>query len=449
LSHAFPRSFESVLSWSRILYNLRKLRRNSWLSSSKLEEMQNKGLREVVKYAYENVAFYHQAFNRVKIKASDIRSVDDLLKIPTVTKSEVQKNSKSLIAKGVALDQCTSERTSGSTGVPLAVFAQKNASYLLKANKLRHYVENGGSLLRDKFVLIGLRRLPDSRTNVARSLNRLGIYRSTRMCLQDPIEEVLEQLVNFEPDVIKAPASILMLLAAEMEKSGKKVRPKFVWSNGELVDSRSRRLINSAFEVEMLDGYACVEAGYVAWECSEHAGYHINKDLVVVEFVKDGEHAASGESGEIILTPLWNYAMPLIRYRVGDVGTPSDESCPCGRGMPLMKVIEGRLDDFIVLPSGRIISPIVLLSVFDKMKGIAEFRIIQEKQEELTVRIALKDGDESDVLSKLRGRFADRLRESMKLNIEVVDAVATEREQDKPRCIVSKCMPREHFFYGG
>ncbi len=411
--------------------------------------MQNKRLREVIKYAYENVAFYHQAFNHAKVKLNDIRSVNDLLKIPPITKSEVQKNFRSFIANGVSLEQCTSEQTSGSTGVPLTVYAQKNASFVLKANELRHYVENGGSLLRDKFVLIGFRRIPDRRTAVARFLNRLGIYRSTRMCLQDPIEELLKQLVDFEPDVIKAPTSILMLLAAQVDKEEEKIRPKFVWSNGELVDPRSRKLINSAFEVEMLDGYACVEAGYVAWECIEHAGYHINKDLVITEFVKDGEHVAAGEAGEIVLTPLWNYAMPLVRYRVGDIGIPSDENCPCGRGLPLMKVIEGRLDDFIVLPSGRIISPIVVLSVFDGIEGIAEFRVIQEKKEELTVQIVSKDEPGTRMLSKLRDRFAERLTESMKLDIEVVETLATARGQGKPRCIISKCLPREHFFHRG
>ncbi len=411
--------------------------------------MQNEKLRKIVKHAYENVAFYHQAFSQANVKPFDIKSVDDLPKIPPTTKLDIQKNSKSFLANGASLEHCTSAKTSGSTGIPLTVFAQKSASCILKANELRHYVENGGSLLRDRFALIGFRRLPDNRTSMARFLNRLGVYRNRRLCLQDPVEEVLEQLASFEPDVVKAPMSILTLLAKEMKRQERKIRPKFVWSNGELVDPSGRRLVNSAFEVEMLDGYACVETGYVAWECPEHAGYHVNKDLVVVEFVKDGEHVAPGETGEIILTSLWNYAMPLLRYRVGDVGIPSDESCPCGRGLPLMKVIEGRLDDFIVLPSGKIISPIVILSVFDGVEGVTEFRVIQEKKEELNVQIVSENVPETELFQTLRERFADRLRETMTLNIEAVDALETTREQEKPRCIISKCLPREHLFNAG
>lgn len=404
--------------------------------------MQVKRLRQILKYAYKNVAFYHQQFNMAKVKPSDIKSVKDLQKIPMLTKTEVQEKFTSLIARGISIDECAKEETSGSTGIPLTVIAKKEDSYVLKANELRHYVENGGSLIRDKFVLLGLRRLPKKRTNLGSFLERLGIFRSIRMSILDPIEDVFDRLVSFKPDVIKAFPSFLLLLARELEKKGHMIHPKFIWANGELLDPKSRKLINSAFGGELLDGYACVETGYVAWECTEHAGYHINTDMVVTEFVKDGEHVTSGENGEIILTPLWNYAMPLIRYRIGDIGTPTNEVCPCGRGLPLMKVVEGRLEDFIVLPSGRIISPVVTLSFFENVEGIREYRVIQERTDLFTVQIVLREGYRDDINSQLRDRFVEGLGENVKLKIEIVDAITTD---GKLRRTISKCLPRERF----
>ena len=402
--------------------------------------MQVKKLRKILKYAYENVAFYHQKFNKAKVRPGDIKSIEDLHKIPVLTKSEVQKNFRSLIAKGIEIERCIKETTSGSTGIPLTVVAEKNASHILVANKLRHYVENGGDLFRDKFVLLGQRRKADERTQLGSFLKKSGIFRRTRICIQDPLEDVFGELVSLRPDVVKGYPSFLLLLAREIEKRGNLIHPRCIWSNGELLDARSRKRINLAFETETFDGYGCTEAGYIAWECTEHAGYHIDIDLVVTEFVKDGQYVDDEESGEVIVTPLWNYAMPLIRYRVGDIASPSKEHCPCGRGLPLMNIIEGRFDDCIVLPSGRIISPLVVSGYFENIEGIAEYRIIQERKDNLIIQIVPKEEYEDDMLLPLRNRFAEKLGAHIRLNIEIVDHIPT---SDKLRRIVSKCLPRE------
>lgn len=442
LPYNFLKSFESISSWFRILYNLRILKRNTWLPYSELEKMQSKRLRHILKHAYENIAFYHQRFNTAKVKPSDIKSVENLRKIPVLTKSEVQRNFNSLISTGIEIERCRKHETSGTTGLPLTIIAEKRASPIIVANKLRHYVENGGKLFRDRYVLLLPVRHSYKPTLLGSFLKHLGILRRVLMCTQDPIDDVIDMLVNLEPDVIDGCPSFLLLLARELEKRGNVIQPRLVFASGELLDARSRKLINSAFEVEIFDVYGCTEAGNIAWECSEHAGYHMNMDLVVTEFVKDGEHTTEGETGEIILTPLWNYAMPLIRYKVGDIGTSSNESCPCGRGLPLMKVLEGRFEDFIVLPSGRIISPLDASCYVEDIEGIAEYRIIQEAKDNFIIQLVLKEGYSEDVFLRLRDRFTSGFGEDVTINIDVVDAIPRD---SKLRRVVSKCLPREQF----
>lgn len=257
------------------------------------------------------------------------------------------------------------------------------------------------------------------------------------------MEDLVNELINFRPDVILSYPSFLLLLVRELKKRGDVIHPRLVFGEGELLDDRSRKLIDSAFGIEMLDIYGCMEAGDIAWECSEHAGYHINTDLVVTEFVEDGEHVAAGECGDIILTPLWNYAMPLIRYKLNDIGTPSNECCPCGRELPLMKVLEGRFEDFIILPSGRIISPLVTLSYFENIKGIAEYRIVQERKDNFILQLVLKEGYNENALAQLRNRFIEEFKEDVTINIEILDAIP---RNGKLRRVVSKCMPREQLF---
>lgn len=407
--------------------------------------MQLKALRGILKYAYENVAFYHHRFNVAKIKPGDIQSLEDLRRIPILTKREVQRNFNSLVSRNALMEKCIKETTSGTTGTPLTFIAEKRASDITSANKLRHQVENGSRLFRDKYVLLlPARGFSRKRTYLGGVLMRLGFLRRRLMDAQEPVEDVMEKLVSFGPDVIDSLPSFCLLLAKEMERRGEVIHPRHIFGSGELLDARSRRFINSAFNIDMLDVYGCTEAGNIAWECSEHAGYHTNIDLVVTEFVKDDEHATTGEAGKIILTPLWNYAMPLIRYEIGDVGRPSSENCPCGRGLPLMEVIEGRYEDFIVLPSGRIISPYVTSRYFENVEGIDEYRIIQQTRSNFTVQLVLREGHNNDIFLHLEDTFKKELGEDLTISIEAVDSIP---KSGKLRHVISKCCPREQFLF--
>jgi len=426
-----------------MMRNLRALRRNTWLPTSELEKMQLKAFRKILKYAYENVAFYHRRFNAAKIKPEDIQSIEDMQGLPILAKKDVQRNFDSLVSRNVRMEMCKKETTSGTTGTPLTFIAEKRASGIMSANKLRHQVENGSRLFRDKYVLLlPARGFSRKRTYLGGFLARLGFLRRRLMDAQEPVEDVMEKLISFGPDVIDSLPSFFLLLAKEMEKRGEVIHPRHIFGSGELLDTVSRRFINSAFNVDMLDVYGCTEAGNIAWECSEHAGYHTNIDLVVTEFVKDEEHVTMGEAGKIILTPLWNYAMPLIRYEIGDVGRPSSERCPCGRGLPLMEVIEGRYEDFIVLPSGRMISPYVTSRYFENVEGIDEYRIIQQARSNFIIQLVLREGRNNDIFLRLEDTFKKELGEDLTISIEAVDSIP---KNGKLRHVVSNCCPRELF----
>lgn len=423
--------------------NLRALRRNTWLPTSELEKKQLKALRKILKYAYENVAFYHHRFNAAKIKPEDIQSIEDMQKLPILTKRDVQRNLDSMVSKNIRMEMCKKETTSGTTGTPLTFIAEKRASDIMSANKLRHQVENGSRLFRDKYVLLlPVRGFSRERTYLGGFLARLGLLRRRLMDAQEPIEDVMEKLLHFGPDVIDSMPSFFLLLMKEMEKGRQEFRPRRIFASGELLDARSRAFINSTFKVDVIDVYGCTEAGNIAWECSEHIGYHTNIDLIVPEFVKDDAHVAVGEAGKIVLTPLWNFAMPLIRYDIGDVGRQSSERCPCGRGLPLMEIIEGRYEDFIVLPSGRMISPYVTSRYFENVEGIYEYKIIQQARNKINIQLVLREKHNKSIFLRLEDTFKKELGEDMTISIEAVDSLP---KNGKLRHVVSNCCPRELF----
>jgi len=184
-----------------------------------------------------------------------------------------------------------------------------------------------------------------------------------------------------------------------------------------------------------------LEFGDVAWECEQRNGYHINTDCLVVELVKDGRPALPGEMGELICTGLHAYTMPLIRYRVGDICALATDRCSCGRGLPLMKIIEGRSDEFISIPDGKLISPLALTCVIKRVAGIGQFKVIQEDQETLRVHIVKDETFSPDTLSQLREKLAEISGGCLQVMIEVVGEIPRSGAS-KMRSIISRVSPR-------
>jgi phenylacetate-CoA ligase len=164
---------------------------------------------------------------------------------------------------------------------------------------------------------------------------------------------------------------------------------------------------------------------------------HINADSVLVEFLKEGEPVAPKERGEIVITNLWNRAMPLIRYRMGDIGIPSEEYCECGRGLPLMKDLEGRADDFIVLPSGRAVPPTRLIPPFFLTPHVDQFKMIQETPSDIQIQIVprgtLSEEEERALLNQIRDVF----QEPVNIEIEKVEKIQQEG-RGKFKAVISK-----------
>ena len=153
--------------------------------------------------------------------------------------------------------------------------------------------------------------------------------------------------------------------------------------------------------------------------------------------MKDGEHVSPGEMGEIIATDLHNYAMPFIRYAVEDIAVPSDEICPCGRGLPLLKSIEGRVFDIIKLKDGTMLSGVPITGELDDMESVKQYQIIQESEDEMIVKIVKEKSYTEEDTKRILRMLRERVGEEMKIKIEFVDEILT-TGAGKRRYIISK-----------
>jgi len=256
----------------------------------------------------------------------------------------------------------------------------------------------------------------------------------------DDANKQLEALKKYEPDIIEGYPSSLQILA-QAYKNHDYLDARMLFTLAESLDRKSRKFISSIFDAELFDYYGSAEFSLMAWECREHTCYHINTECVLIEFLRNDEPVEDGERGEITCTSLINYAMPLIRYRQGDIGIPTHQKCSCGATLPQMEVVEGRADDFLTALDGRIIPPTVFFPYpFKDFRGIKQFKIIQEKRDKLKFQLVTEHGFwQIEALESARSAIKQLFGEAMHVEFEFKNEIPREAS-GKLRKIIS-CIP--------
>jgi phenylacetate-CoA ligase len=216
------------------------------------------------------------------------------------------------------------------------------------------------------------------------------------------------------------------------------IRVPLVSTTSGVLDPYGRKLLNSVFGARVVDVYAAEESGAViAWECPKCSGYHINSDVVIVEFTKNGQPVEPGEDAEIVITNLTGYTMPFIRYALGDIGRMSTSAPACGRSLPLMESISGRSGDYILLTSGRKIVPHPFFIIMDETAGIGEWQLVQEDLHHLIVRLTMPYGKDPKRIQQIQEELKKLVGESVGIQIEVVEQLRKNRSE-KLRSVISR-----------
>ncbi len=267
-------------------------------------------------------------------------------------------------------------------------------------------------------------------TNLQR---KIGIYAQTCISLFESTENKINQISAVNPDILDGYSQSLLLLAKEIERQDvKTINPRLMFGSAELISPQSQKYMENVFDAPFYDQYGAAEVDRSAWQCPEKQGYHMDIDSVITEFVdKDGNNVSEGETGEIAFTSLFNFAMPLIRYKIGDVGAASDDKCSCWRNLPLMKVVEGRKDSFLKLPGNRVVSPMVFnyaLSNFRHYQNIDQYYIRQKKINLFRVKIKMVPGsfNEEKIVSEFKDhiqKYFDFKEDEIQFDISLVDEI--------------------------
>ncbi|MCK4695534.1 MAG: phenylacetate--CoA ligase family protein, partial [Candidatus Cloacimonetes bacterium] len=320
--------------------------------------------------------------------------------------------------------------TAGSCGIPLTVY-------------LRQKEFDRNNLIWARASLANGQRLFGKTAYLKYSLppvfwfEKLGIWKKIIIPIQDETAQKINNLRKTKPEIIRGNAFELVELSRYiLENNIKDIKFERIFSMGSLLDRNARITLEKAFQAEVFDCYAATESGLIAWECSEHKGYHINLDAVVVEIVNKNRPAIPGEPGRIICTNLNSHSMPFIRYDLGDIGILSSESCPCGRKLPLLKSIEGRADDFFIDEKGKLHSPSNIVNRLKTISGIKEFKLIQNDLNRIKAQIVTDKNFSPETSQQIKSVLREIMGKNLKIRIDLLSGIPRDPEK-KIRSMIS------------
>ncbi|MGC1119528.1 MAG: hypothetical protein WBA22_00420 [Candidatus Methanofastidiosia archaeon] len=404
--------------------------RNQYSSPESLKKWQEKRLKYMVEHAYRNTQFYHHKFKKAGIRPQDIQELSDMQKIPLSCKDEVrERGADSLVARGYDERNCEVHYSSGSSGKMLRILYDSENHLYERAVSYRYHLGQGVRPWHRYYIILhDKKELEDSQK---RSMHRVMSVPGDL-----PDEEKVKLAQRYNPHVMGGHICSFISMGKIMEnRQISDIRPKILIVGGELSLPVHRKYVERIFGGTTYDKYGAFEVKSIAWECRHHT-MHMDADSVLVEFLKDGEPVSPGERGEVVVTNLWNKAMPFIRYRLGDIGVPSDKVCECGRTLPAMEIIEGRMDDFIVLPSGTLLPPIAVVTLFFTTSQVDQFKVIQDKRDSIKVQIRPGPGYTNEVEQGLIQRMREILGEPVYIEVERVETIE-QTARGKFRAVIS------------
>ncbi len=400
---------------------LKQLRHSQWFSEEEIQMLQLKRLRILLEHAYHNCAYYRSQMQKKYISVPlDNFQLKDLSQLPILTKSIIQKKGHSLIASNYSEAQLFKNASGGSTGQPTIVYQDHFRRAVRQADAIRHNEWTGWrhgekvAILwgadRDIFDPVSFRdRIRNICTENAFYLNAFELNRSK--CIH------FVNLLNREcPKLLIGYAGALTRLAQIIDEekidiSKISINLKGIVSSAEMLTDDSRQLIEKIFNVKVFDRYGSREVGLIASECEMHNGLHINAEHVLVEVVTNGEPASRGQIGDIIVTDLMNFGMPIIRYKLGDRAALLNQQCQCGRGLPLMSNVIGRISDFFIAKDGSEIHGEYFTHLFYGFSKIQQFQFIQNDINVLEVKIVSKerltDKEAKDIINKCKKKLGN------------------------------------------
>lgn len=421
-----------MISYNAAKY-YRDLAQSQWLSPEEIKEYQEMKLRELISHAYHHVPFYRETLDRLGLRPEQIRTIEDLQKLPIIDKKTVTENLHlGIMSNSHRKEHILKVTTSGSTGEPFTVYAEKKQLEMRWAATLRS-TEWTGYRFGDRQIRLWHKHLGMKPMEVMKEL--IDAFFTRRKFIpayeisEENIGQFLKEIMQHKPVLLDGYAESYNIIAQHLRHVNYRGHtPKAIMSSGQTLPPQSRQRIEEAFGCKVFDKYGTREfAGGIAYQCPEQDGYHIVAECSILEIVDaNGRPVTPGETGMVVVTELNNDALPLIRYKLGDVAVAVDPNkrCSCGRGLPLMGPVQGRIQATILGTKKQLIPGTFFARLFaDYDYAIRQFQVVQTEFGKITLKIVKARRYDDAVLEAVLKEIRRHLSDDIEVTVEFVDVI--------------------------
>ncbi len=412
-----------------LMASLAGLNRSQWSSRKELLALQQGKLYRLLQYANEFVPYYRRMFAEVGFRPGDILTDPTAyLELPTLSKSRIRDNFDDLITTDpMRRKRLEQSSTGGSTGQTLIFMHDSGFRDHATADLHRHLQWTGWQWGEPYGYLWG-------------AAHEIAVQKKLRTRLMDwafnrhvtsafALSE--ESMLAFARQIQRTRIKLLLGYASALERLARFVSQQGlddlqllgVVSSAEVLFPHQRQLIERTFGCQVLDRYGTRELGGIACECSEHMGLHVSVEDVYLEILHDGVPAPLGEAGEIVVTNLNNYGMPLIRYEVEDIGQLTDRECRCGRGLPMMEIVHGRNCDMFKTLDGKTVHGLAFIKMFRTTPEVEQFQVVQKAYDHIVVTVVERSPLPPERIARFEAAIQEIMQSDIRVDVRLAEAI--------------------------
>ena len=352
-------------------------------------------MQAMIRHAFAHTRYYKELMQERGLSPDDFKDISDLKKLPIIGKQDINPRWKDFVADNYLQYKPMHRVTSGTTGLTFQYYNDIQSWGLNWATKMRTFNWGGYVFGKDKIATLKggsmLRRSkPSLQGRVWKYLHNYHDLSVVHLS-KDNMESYYQQIIDGKIKFLRGFPTAVYAFAKYIEEKHGTLPLKATFTSAEYLQDYQRKQIEKAFCTNHIDAYGCGDGMGGANQCERTKGYHANIETSILEVIDPaGQDCKPGEEGEIVLTSLHDFAMPLIRYTPGDVAIVGTEPCSCGRNLPVLDKIVGRTSDLINLPNGRTLNGIAI-PFADWADKIEKFQLWHTKPDEVVLKIIPKD----------------------------------------------------------
>ncbi|MGI6415820.1 MAG: phenylacetate--CoA ligase family protein [Thermoguttaceae bacterium] len=423
--------FETIVKGRKKFSYWRELERSQWLSRKAIEELQFERLRNLISYAFENCPYYAETWRALGLRPNDLIAPDSFARWPLVDREVIRTHRLNMRSTEPDM-HLIAKTTGGSSGEPLHFDLNEDSNDRRAAASFRGYAWADAAPGTKQWYLWGAPPA-GAQTRLQRLKEHLyhqWLYRhhiaNSFSFSEQAVPVFLRHLDRCRPHVIVAYTTPLYEFARSLKERGDiPFSPRSIVVGAEKIHDFQRALIEEVFHAPVFETYGSREFMLMGAECDRHEGLHLAAENLLLEIVDDdGLPTPAGEEGNVVITDLFNYGMPFIRYVNGDRAVAGFTDCACGRGLPVLRRVVGRQLDVVTTPDGRRIPGEFFVYVLKDFASVRRFQVLQDRPGRIEIKLAVNDRWSAKDQSLLERQVRPQVGSAVELLLSEVDEIA-------------------------